>query len=142
MATANERLVGRVAEILNAREVVITLGQEHGIEKGMKFAILTEPLEIIDPLSGEVLDILEREKTRVEAVGVRHRITICRSYRSKPTLPLLTRPTMSEIELIRTLQGSPETLPVQKDATSRSASYAEEYVKVGDRVVRLEDDEA
>ena len=38
--SAGSLIKGHVAEVLNAREVVINRGIQHGVELGMKFAIL------------------------------------------------------------------------------------------------------
>lgn len=84
--THNENgvLQGQVAQILNEREVVINIGSNQGVRDGMKFAVLAdEPTDVHDPVTGELLDKVDREKTRVEAVEVRPRITICRTYRTR-----------------------------------------------------------
>jgi hypothetical protein len=132
MATTNAGLVGRVAEILNHRELVITLGRGHGIHRGMKFAVLTDPLEVKDPETGDLLDVLEREKIRVEAFDVRDRISVCRTYRSIPE---------EDVER-RWSQGYFESFSVEGEGMSQHRTFAQEYVKVGDRVVGLADDES
>jgi len=87
MSNQPGRVEGRVAAILNARELAINIGRKHGVCLGMKFAVLAEtPLEIRDPISGEVLDAVDREKVRVETTELRERISICRTYRVR-TIP-------------------------------------------------------
>ena len=82
--TPKARLEGRVASILNARELVINIGSNTGVEQGQKFAVLAAtPLQVTDPDSGAMLDEIDREKIRVEAHEVRPKITICRTYRMK-----------------------------------------------------------
>ena len=79
----NRVLEGRVAQVLNERELAINIGEDAGVTTGMKFAILAEnALEIRDPVSHTVLDVIDREKVRVEAIEVRRLITICRTYRT------------------------------------------------------------
>src|ERR1051325_2006161 len=90
---SSEPITGRVAQILNARELVINIGADAGVTKGMKFAVMSKAAtEIRDPDTGEVLDTIDREKVRVRAIEVRPRITICRTYlvRTIPGRPGLT----------------------------------------------------
>lgn len=78
------KIVGRVASILNAKELVINVGANQGVSPGMKFAVMAEsPVSVTDPETGEVLDMIDREKVRVEAVEVREKISICRTYRTR-----------------------------------------------------------
>jgi len=79
--TSLEPLTGRVAQILNARELVINIGADSGVTEGMKFAVMSRsPTEIIDPDTNTVLDTVDREKVRVRASEVRPKITICKTY--------------------------------------------------------------
>jgi len=135
MATVDRKLVGRVAQILNEREIVINLGQAQGVKTGMIFAVLTDPLEIKDPETGEVLDCLEREKARVRARDVRERIAVCRTYR-KHQVPA----SRASIPFERFLPREEyERLEYLKEAAEEPNPYAEEYVKIGDRVALVED---
>ena len=145
MSEGPERLEGFVAAILNARELVINLGRTHGVQAGMKFAVLSESvLEIRDPKSGTVLDTIDREKVRVEATEVRDKITICRTYRVKiiPGGPLanvysgfatFTNLTLPDRE-------EPETLSLQDASTPPPLSEEESYVKIKDRVIQITDE--
>ena len=54
-----------------------------GLTAGMKFAVLSaEPVEVRDPITNELLDVVDREKVRVEAHEVPKKVAICRTYRS------------------------------------------------------------
>ena len=135
-------LEGRVASILNARELVINVGTERGVTKGMKFAVLAEsPTEIRDPGTNEVLDVIDREKVRVEATEVRERITVCRTYRSTKvggglaSVFALQRG-LADFEPPRTVF---ETFRVQDAQLPPPLKPEESYVKVNDRVVRVEE---
>ncbi len=60
---------GKVAQILNEREVAINVGAEHGVESGMKFEILSEKLIVItDPDTGDEIGTREQVKVRVKVV--------------------------------------------------------------------------
>jgi hypothetical protein len=75
---------GRVAKILNARELVINRGSDDGVERGMRFEVLDPKLEdITDPSTGESLGGIDRPKVSVEVTRVAERLAIARTFRSK-----------------------------------------------------------
>lgn len=145
MDNETKRLEGHVAAILNARELVINIGRVHGVHSGMKFAVLAEsPLEVHDPVFGELLDVIDREKVRVEASEVRDRIAICRTYRvtqipggalAKQLLGL-----GAIGEQLRTPREVKETLAIEDASMPPPLSEEESYVKVKDRVIQAIDE--
>jgi hypothetical protein len=144
MTEKQKKLEGLVAAILNARELVINLGQTQGVRLGMKFAVLAEtPLEISDPTSGEVLDTIDREKVRVEASEVRDKVTICRTYRIKKIpggmLPLGAVASMVEL-MSRPPREVTETLLLRDSTMPPPLSEEESHVKIKDRVVQVPDE--
>lgn len=84
MGTPIETIRGKVAKILNSREVALNIGKEHGVNLGMVFEILT-PVgdEIRDPDSGETLGEINLAKTRVKINHVDNRFSVATTYRSK-----------------------------------------------------------
>ncbi len=74
----------KVARIISDREVVLTRGEEDGIEEGQIFRIL-DPKELVisDPDTGEVLETILQTKAFVRAVKVLGRATIARTFRKK-----------------------------------------------------------
>ena len=66
---------GKVARILNARELVINRGTEHGVEIGMRFEVLDPKSEdVADPDTGEVIGSVYRPKVNVEVVFLEPRM--------------------------------------------------------------------
>ncbi|HEY0766260.1 MAG TPA: hypothetical protein VGD61_28015 [Pyrinomonadaceae bacterium] len=151
-----EPLTGLVAQILNARELVINIGADSGVTEGMKFAVMSRsPTEIIDPDTNAVLDTVDREKVRVRATEVRPKITICKTYVVR-TIPgrsgysgysgysglldtlnkLGTSITEAQPErkVVDTLRADQRDLPPP-------LSEEESYVKRGDRVIQITEDE-
>lgn len=141
-ALQKRRIEGRVAEILNARELVINKGGDAGVRVGMKFAVLADaPLEIRDPESGEILDALDREKVRVEASEVRSRIAVCRTYRIRrlPAGPLYS--VLEASGLTRPPREIPDTLAVKDASLPPPLAEEESFVKKNDRVVQVHDED-
>ncbi|MCI0488131.1 MAG: hypothetical protein L0229_16205 [Blastocatellia bacterium] len=118
ISTNKKVLEGRVAQILNAREIAINIGAKNGVEPGMVFAVLAEtPLEVRDPETQELLDVVNREKVRLKATEVREKITICGTYRIK---------------------GLCELPVTSLDFLNENLSE-ERYVKINDRVVLVDE---
>lgn len=142
------KVEGRVAQILNARELVINIGSKKGVNPGMVFAVLAEtPLEVRDPETKELLDVVDREKVRVKAIEVREKITICRTYRVRKIGggPLHDLGGLSSLGVTRytDLFAPPKEVPETLEATNESypppLSPEESYVKINDRVVLVSD---
>jgi hypothetical protein len=135
-ASPTPRIEGRVAQLLNARELVINVGAAAGVRKGMKFRVLADaPLEVLDPQTQAVLDTIDRDKTQVEAVEVRDKIAICRTFRNIGG-NLVRR----QLEGIFDLSVSrPETLQMKDSSLPPPLPESESYVKVNDRVISIEE---
>ncbi|NJO04999.1 MAG: hypothetical protein HC876_05425 [Chloroflexaceae bacterium] len=117
-------LQGSVATILNPREIAINIGRNNGVQVGMNFKIVqNNPVEIRDPASGELLGTLKREKARVRVVEAKERFAICRTYKLN---------ILSNENIMESL-----TEPIPKEGI-----FAEDdYVKVGDTVVQILDED-
>lgn len=70
---------GKVAMILNDREVVINRGKDHGVEMGAKFKVV-ETVEVEDPDTKETIGTIEREKIRLEVAHLEPAMSIARTY--------------------------------------------------------------
>lgn len=142
MPDQKKRIEGRVAAILNARELAINIGSDAGVVPGMKFAILAEsPMIVKDPMTGHVLDQIDREKVRVEATDVRPKITICSTFRVKQIAggPLSSSALMGFMErnLTAPPREIPETLRLGDSSVPLPLPEEESYVKVKDRVIEV-----
>lgn len=135
------RIEGRVAQILNAQELVINRGHTHGVTVGMKFAILADqPLAIVDPETNDELDTIDREKVRVQVTEVREKVAICSTYRIKsiPGGPLHTA--MEFSDLFRAPRRVPETFDAKNSSLPPPLHPDDSYVKINDRVVEVPPD--
>jgi hypothetical protein len=79
-----ERIRGKVARVLNARELVINRGADDGVSEGMRFAVLSDAGENIeDPDTGELLGSVYRAKVEVEVVSAKAKLAIARTFKVK-----------------------------------------------------------
>ena len=75
---------GKVAKILNSRELVMNVGNTDGVKVGMVFRVLDiEEDDIVDPDSGVNLGSLERTKVKVKIDLVKKRMSIAKTYQKK-----------------------------------------------------------
>jgi len=66
-----ERIRGKVAAILTQRELALNVGEEEGVEVGMRFAILnSKGVDVTDPDTGKVLGDVPVAKTIVKVVRI------------------------------------------------------------------------
>lgn len=77
------RIEGKVASVLNERELVLNIGSEDAVEVGMRFKILyAGGIEITDPDTGEPLGNVEWPKTEVKVVSVQPHMSVGRTFRT------------------------------------------------------------
>ena len=127
---------GRVANILNARELVINIGTNDGVTTGMRFKVLADtPTQITDPETEKVIGSIDREKVRVEATEVQEHITICRTYQTITAGGSF--PDMSGMFGPR--HEIPRTLKADDASHLPPLAESESYVKRGDRVVEIQE---
>ena len=133
----NRPIEGRVATILNIREVAINVGAKQGVQEGMVFAILSkEPLLVIDPDSGQQLGSEDRVKVRVKATEVYERYSVCRTFGVTPGSPSVLD-VLRGASLASWYAPTPpreKTLKVEDSDLPEPLSEDESYVKIGDRV--------
>ncbi len=132
---------GLVAGILTERELIINVGDEQGVQNGMKFQVLTDvPTEVTDPKTGEVLGVVAREKVRVMAVKVEPRFSVCRTYRvhTVPSGPLYFGNVNKPLNrLAAPPREIPETLKASDADYLPELPEEESFVRKGDPVVQI-----
>lgn len=134
-------IMGKVAGILNERELVMNLGSEHGVQDGMKFKVMESERQIIDPDSLEVLGEIDREKIRVKITEVKPKYSIGSTYQTyRVTIGgaftnlsnALFEP-RREVTRVRTLRADNNTYLEPMDENKS-------FVKVGDSVVQVDEE--
>lgn len=146
MTVQPKQIRGKVAQIINSREVALNLGSEHGVELNMLFDILTpKGYDIKDPDTGEVLGSVERPKTRVKkVVHVRERLSVASTYRKRRVnvggsgidIAALSRSGLFEPPKWETRYETLKTTETTWDELTEEGSY----ISTGDPVMQVFDD--
>ena len=132
---------GKVARILNAREVAINVGSMGGVRPGMQFDILDPALhDITDPDTGEVIGSVNRPKVRVRVGLVEQKFSIAQTFRTRR----VNIGGSSELGILAGLVDlrpskwvdKPETLKTS-EKTWEDLGEKDSYVKIGDPVVQV-----
>ena len=130
---------GKVAAILNERELVVNVGSNHGVQEGMKFKVMELDRQIIDPDSHEILGEFNREKIRVKIFEVNPKYSVGSTYEtyrvtigSLPNVAHLFEP-RREVTRVRTLRADNSIYLEPMDE-------AKSFVNIGDSVFQVEDD--
>lgn len=136
MTSRGEPIRGKVARVLNAREVALNKGRVDGIETGMVFKILSPSgTAIHDPDTGEPLGSVELEKTSVRVTSVQDRVCVASTFRTRKvnvggsgfgSTNMFEPPKWeTRVETLKTETNTIERLPEE-----------ESYIRVGDPVIQ------
>lgn len=131
---------GRVAQILNSREIAMNIGSLNGVKSGMYFEVLSQLEEnIVDPDTGDILGSIERPKVRVVVTKVQEKLSVASTFRKFQeniggqgnnfgvlSTYLMPKKWVSRYESLKTDEKTWEDLDEE-----------ESYVKVGDPVVQV-----
>ncbi len=135
------RIEGKVASVLNERELVLNVGSVEGVEVGMRFKILyAGGIEITDPDTNAPLGNVEWPKTEVKIVSVQPHMSVGRTFRTV-TIPASGYRGIAELSA---LYGSyapekqvVETLRSSDGFAEKEISPSESLVKRGDPAVQI-----
>lgn len=137
----SNRIRGKVARILNSREIVVNLGAANGVQEGMYFDVMDPSGEdITDPDTGEVLGSIERPKVRVKVTQVHEKLAIASTYKKEQInvgghglgdLGLISKSLMPPKYVVKH-----ETLKTD-EKTWEDLDEDESYVKTGDPVLQV-----
>lgn len=130
---------GRVAQVLNERELIINRGLAHGVSRGMKFEVLaSEPLKVVDPEDGTDLGEVDRAKVKVRASSVHDRFAICETYETTTIPGGAMNLDFSLARMFEKPRVVTATLKADDAAFPPPLPETESFVKVGDRVRLIE----
>jgi hypothetical protein len=129
------RITGVVAQIIDAKQVVLSVGEKEGVTPGMHFVIYEEGPAITHPETGEELERLELVKAEVEAIHVQERITLAASVQRLETEEpqvLSWRMAHESIDFARRKAEGRSELPVDRQQMSGRQSV--HPIAVGDKI--------
>ena len=130
---------GKVAKVLNDREVVINRGTDHGVKLGMRFKLI-ETVQIQDPDTRDGIGTITREKIRFMVVHSQPSMSIARTYETH----IFGSSSASQAAEMLAQSINPQTSMQKTDVKRiRPAGDSDEpvLVKVGDVVNEVTDDE-
>ncbi len=128
---------GKVAAILNARDLVINKGRNDGVSEGMEFQVTQPDVPILDPESGASLGVLTRDKIKVRVVEVHPQFSVAKTYETysahvpsafEQAEPLSRGRTVTRVRKIITESPGQNTSIIGQEGST---------VKVGDPVVQI-----
>lgn len=136
-----QRVEGKVAQVLNSREVALNVGSDKGVRVGMYFEIL-EPEDIEDPDSGESLGSIDRPKVRVKVTHVQEKLSVAATYQKKRVnvggIGLGTYPLGGFSRMLMPPKWITEYETLKTDEkTWEDLDEEDSYVKIGDRVIQV-----
>jgi len=80
----SKKVSGKVAKILNSRELVLNIGSKHGVVNNMIFNVIDSAgLDITDPDSGDIIGSLRRVKLQVKVTYVEESLSIATTFKKK-----------------------------------------------------------
>ena len=130
---------GKVAEILNEREVLINKGSESGVEQGMTFRVTTPDIPVRDPDTDEMLGTFNRDKIGIKATEVYPKFSVGRTYETYIVKSGLAMVGETLSETVKQLSGDARrvrTLRIGGGSSLVPLTEVESLVKVGDKVVQ------
>ncbi len=136
-----EPIRGKVARVLNSREIVMNVGSTSGVSMGMYFDVIDPKAEDIrDPDTDEVLGSIDRPKVRVRVTKVKERLSVASTYREKQVnvggTGLRLRGDFSRVLMPPKWIMEHETLKTE-EKTWEDLDEEESYVKTGDSIVQI-----
>ena len=132
---------GKVAKVLDTRQLVINVGEKDGVFAGMYFDVLdTKGDDIRDPDTDEVLGSIERPKVRVQVIDVQDRLSVASTFKKKEInvggRGTFNANSLAEMFMPPKYVTKYETLKTT-DQTWEDLNESESFVKRGDPVVQV-----
>lgn len=133
---------GKVAAILNNRELAINRGKIAGVKKDMIFGVFETKEGIKDPDTAEVLGSVETVKIKVKVVDIQPKLSVCRTYETYQTnIGGAGKPLFAALQTV--FEPPPKWVTRVKTLKSEDALFEElgvtgSFVRIGDKVRQLE----
>jgi len=76
---------GKVAKVLDARALIVNRGSLAGVQPEMRFKVLEEEVDVMDPDNDIFFGTLEREKVRIKITEAHPMFSVGRTYENYQT---------------------------------------------------------
>ena len=128
---------GKVAAILNERDLVINKGRSDGVSEGMTFQVTQPDVPIRDPDSGANLGVLVRDKIKVRVVELHPNFSVAKTYETYSARePSEVQRTMSRFAG-KTVTRVRKILTESSDQEGDTIGMEGSTIYVGDPVVQI-----
>ena len=143
MVTQTKPITGKIARILNSREVALNIGSENGVKSGMLFEVLSSNgYEIPDPDTGLILGSVSAPKVSLKITRVQEKVCVASTYRTK-RVDIRSFSTSADMFKSPKWEKRYETLKTggvfERDI--EQLDEKDSYVSIGDPVVQVLDDQ-
>ena len=136
MTTQTKPIRGKVARVLNEREVAINRGAVDGVESEMEFKILNSDVqEVCDPDTNEYLGSVQSPKASVKVTLVYDRMSVARTFRKRRVNVGGTGVGIGLFDPPK-WENHYETLRLE-DASLDEIDESDSYVSTGDPIVQV-----
>jgi len=122
-------LKGKIVKILDQYKVLVNIGADSGIKRGMDFIIYSEGETVEDPESHEVLGKLENVKARLKVSHIQEEFSILESSETEERTPLTSKAWLDFLSLYRAVRK-----PLPLEVEPKIQGEQEKIVKIGDLV--------
>ena len=126
---------GKIARVLNSREVAINLGSEQGVRPGMYFDVVARHEDIVDPDTNESLGAVERPKIRVQITWVQEKLSLASALAREVHVGGMPIGEFSRLLMPPKWVKKYETLTTEE--TGGALDEKDALVRVGDTVVQV-----
>jgi hypothetical protein len=98
-----EKIDIRVAKVLELDKIVINKGKNDNIDDHMEFLVYDEGVEILDPVSGKSLGVLENPKGTFKAIHIQDKMSILLSKTKRPNKMMVSLMIFNDVDAERDL---------------------------------------
>jgi hypothetical protein len=125
---------GKVAAILNERQLVINRGTDHGVVEDMEFGVFeSHATTVTDPDDDQSLGEVHAEKIRVQIISVQAKFSVGQTFETYGGRVGI----YDYMDIYKTVPPKVRTLKTS-DAIYRPLAEGESYVRRGDLVREIE----
>ena len=128
---------GKVAAVLNERDLVINKGSDDSVLEGMLFQVTQPDFRITDPDSGAELGVIARDKIKVRVVEVHPQFSVAKTYETYSAPALSVSKRSSVIFPSRTATRVRKIIMEPDGRKTDTIGVEGSTIRIGDPVVQI-----